>query len=97
MSDTASDTASDPVLLSEAKAFLRVTHDDEDATIQLFLEAAKARIETEVGQTLTETAPAPLRLAILYLVAEAYDGRGDAQISAATIAAWISPYRRFSL
>lgn len=88
---------SDPVLLSEAKAFLRVGHDDEDATIQLFLEAAKARIEREVGAALDATAAAPLRLAILYLVAEAYDGRGVAQTSAAALAAWISPYRRITL
>jgi hypothetical protein len=87
----------DPVSLSEAKAFLRVTHDDEDAPITTFLAAAKARIESETGLSLDETSPAPLRLAILYLVAQSYGGRGEINELSAPATAWISPYKRIGL
>ena len=52
-----------PVLLAEAKLFLRVEHDAEDGLIQTLIDAARARVEGEVGLSLLSTSPAPLRLA----------------------------------
>jgi hypothetical protein len=81
-----------PVSLAEAKVFLRVGHEGEDGLIQTLLEAAKARVEAEVGLSLTSTSPAPLRLAVLMLCLKAFE-RGDQEMSVATVEGWIAPYR----
>ncbi|WP_332653439.1 head-tail connector protein [Brevundimonas sp.] len=81
-----------PVLLAEAKLFLRVEHDAEDALIQTLIDAAQARVEGDVGLTLESTSPAPLRLAVLMLVLRAYE-RGDPDMSIQPVEAWIAPYR----
>ena len=81
-----------PVLLAEAKLFLRVEHDAEDALIQMLIDAAQARVEGEVGLALLSTSPAPLRLAILMLALRAYE-RGDQEMPVGPVDAWIAPYR----
>ncbi len=81
-----------PVSLTEAKLFLRVEHEAEDSLIQTLIEAAEARVEGEVGLTLTSTSPAPLRLAILMLALRAYE-RGEVEMSIRPVEAWIAPYR----
>lgn len=81
-----------PVLLAEAKLFLRVEHDAEDGLIQTLIDAAQARIEGDVGLALTSTSPAPLRLAILMLALRAYE-RGDREMPIQPVEAWIAPYR----
>jgi len=81
-----------PVTLAEAKLFLRVGHEAEDGLIQTLIEAARARVEGDVGLSLTSTSPAPLRLAILMLALRAYE-RGEADIPVAPVEAWIAPYR----
>ena len=81
-----------PVLLAEAKLFLRVEHAAEDGLIQTLIEAARARVEGDVGLTLSSTSPAALRLAILILALRAYE-RGDAEMPVAPVEGWIAPYR----
>ena len=81
-----------PVTLTEAKLFLRVALEAEDGLIQTLIDAARARVEGEVGLTLTSTSAAPLRLAVLMLVLRAYE-RGESEMSAAPVEGWIAPYR----
>ena len=39
----------EPISLEEAKAHLRVSHDDDDAIIQLYIQAARSYIDGEHG------------------------------------------------
>jgi len=81
-----------PVSVTEAKLFLRVEHDAEDGLIQTLIDAARARVEGEVGLSLISTSPAPLRLAILMLVLRAYE-RGETAMPIQPVEAWLGPYR----
>ena len=82
----------DPVSPAEAKAFLRVTDDAEDGLIGLLIAAARARVEAACALTLDEASPAPLRLAVLMLVAHGFEHReGEAPLS--LVEPWLGPYR----
>lgn len=81
-----------PVSLTEAKLFLRVEHEAEDGLIQTLIDAARARVEAEVGLSLASTSPAPLRLAILMLTLRAYEREGS-EVTTGPVEAWIAPYR----
>lgn len=81
-----------PVTLAEARLFLRVTDEAEDALIQLLIEAATDRVERGLGMVLTEPAPAALRVVVLMLVAWAYEHR-EGLPPEARIEAWLAPFR----
>lgn len=85
-----------PVSLTEAKLFLRVEHGAEDGLIQTLIEAARARVEGDVGLALTSTSPAPLRLAILMLTLRAYE-RDETEMPIQPVEAWLAPYREVRL
>lgn len=87
----------DPVSLDEAKLFLRVSHDAEDTLVTTLIAAAKTRLEGELGMTLDDASPAPLRLCLLYLVAQAYGNRGETAMDLEALDTWLSPYREVRL
>lgn len=82
-----------PISLAEARQFLRATDSAEDGLISLLVGAAQSRIEAGLGVTLSETSPAPLRLAVLLLAAQAYENRTTPGPNLSWIEAWLSPYR----
>ena len=86
-----------PVSLAEAKLFLRVEHDAEDGLIQTLIDAAQARVQGDVGTPLDPVSPAPLRLAVLMLVAHGFEHREAAEAPVGLVEPWIAPYRAVRL
>ncbi len=82
---------------AEAKLFLRVTQDAEDGLIGTLIDAGQARLERELGVTLSEASPAPLRLAVLQLAAAAYESRGEGEPALGLVEPWVRPFRTVRL
>lgn len=83
--------------LAEARAFLRVPDASEDAVLTILIDAAEARIASAASVTLSPSSPAPLRLAVLTLVAHAYEHRDAGEPSLALVEPWLTPYRKARL
>ena len=75
-----------PVTLEEAKTYLRVDTDDEDALIESFLQAAGDICEGVLRFPLTdfETVPGPVKQAVLYATAQFYELRENININVLT-------------
>ncbi len=76
------------VSLEEARVFLRIDHGESDEILIVLLEASTARVEALTGER--EDWPAPLRLAVLALVARSFDDGvpADMALVAPLIAPW---------
>ncbi len=83
--------------LAEARAFLRVSDATEDAVLTILIDAAEARVAAAASVVLTAASPAPLRLAVLTLVAHAYEHRDAGESSLALVEPWLTPYRKARL
>ena len=79
--------------LAEAKGFLRVADAGEDALVTLLIDAAEAQVAAATGAALTLASPAALRLAVLILVAHAYEHRDGLEPPPGLVEAWLAPYR----
>ncbi|WP_269713902.1 head-tail connector protein [Caulobacter sp. NIBR2454] len=86
-----------PVSVAEARAFLRVTDDAEDGLIGLMIEAAAQRIAAVVSVAVDADAPAAVRLAVMRLVAHAYEQRESGEPPMGLVEAWIAPWRAVRL
>lgn len=65
------------VQLSEMKQHLRILHEFDDATIQIYLDSAEQHIQNFLGDDWIKVtdAPAPIKSAILLLGADLYQNR----------------------
>ena len=61
--------------LYEAKAHLRIDHNDEDELLQAYMDAAEASVADYLGIELPSAMPAPVRAAILLRVGDLYENR----------------------
>jgi uncharacterized phage protein (predicted DNA packaging) len=94
----------EPLTLADARAFLRVEHEDDDALIGELITAARTHLESLTHLTLDEAqTPPPLRHALRLLVAHWYEHRAitadptDSQTLPVSVAALIGPYREMRL
>ena len=65
------------VTVEEAKAHLRIQHDDEDDYITSLIEQSQATAEDYCRVTFDEKAPQAVRLAVLLMVSHYYENRDN--------------------
>ena len=94
----------EPLSLADARAFLRVEHEDDDALIGELIAAARVHLESLTGLTLDDSqASPPMRHALRLLVAHWYAHRAvavdasESQTLPVSVAALIGPYREMRL
>ena len=61
--------------IEEVKAHLRIQHDEEDELIEGFIAQAQAVAEDYCRVQFEDTAPEPVRLAVLLMVSHYYENR----------------------
>lgn len=85
------------VTLAEAKQHCRILHDDEDAILRTYLDAAtEAVLDTADAWDRTAEPPARLKLAVLARAAEAFESR-ERVPEAPQELRFLSPLRRLSV
>ena len=65
------------VTVDEAKAHLRVDHDEEDTFLEGLIAKAQAVAEDYCRVSFSEEAPEPVRLAVLLMVSHYYENRDN--------------------
>lgn len=63
--------------IEEVKAHLRIQHDEEDDLIEGFIAQAQAVAEDYCRVQFEDTAPEPVRLAMLLMVSHYYENRDN--------------------
>ena len=63
--------------IEEVKAPLRIQHDEEDELIEGFIAQAQAVAEDYCRVQFEDTAPEPVRLAVLLMVSHYYENRDN--------------------
>ena len=63
--------------IEEVKAHLRIQHDEEDDLIEGFIAQAQAVAEDYCRVQFEDTAPEPVRLAVLLMVSHYYEHRDN--------------------
>ena len=63
--------------IEEVKAHLRIQHDEEDELIDGFIAQAQAVAEDYCRVQFEDTAPEPVRLAVLLMVSHYYENRDN--------------------
>ena len=63
--------------IEEVKAHLRIQHDEEDELIEGFIAQAQAVAEDYCRVQFEDTAPEPVRLAMLLMVSHYYENRDN--------------------
>lgn len=89
------------VTLAEAKAHLRVEHNDEDQLINAYIDAGEDAVIRECLD-FGEVMPSPLKAAVLLYAADLYANRelqypGVRMSTSTTIDRLIGPYRRVGI
>jgi uncharacterized phage protein (predicted DNA packaging) len=72
------------VTLEEVKAQVRVEHNEEDALIETYIEAAENHIRRYCGQDFEDGVPAIVKVACLMIVAGMFEVRQDSIITTGT-------------
>ena len=65
------------VTVDEAKAHLRIDHDEEDAYIDGLIAKAQAVAEDYCRVSFSDQAPEPVRLAVLLMISHYYENRDN--------------------
>ncbi len=91
------------ITLDQAKAHLRITHNDEDAAIQAMIDAAEAAALDYLNLDAFDSngTPSPVQAAILLQVGDLYENRerqADRQLYASlTYERLLNPYRAMAV
>ena len=87
--------------LYEAKAHLRIDHNDEDELLQAYMDAAEQSVADYLGIELPSAMPAPVRAAILLRVGDLYENReGQSHVKLhdnQTFERLLRPYREMAV